>query len=434
MKIIKTTDADFDVEFRRVLKRGGALEEEIWRTVEAIVRDVEKRGDEALFHYTEVFDGQKLTRDTVEVSPEEIKRLISTIPAEDMEMMKLAASRIERFHREQLVGDWTMEEEGIKVGQRIVPLEKVGIYCPGGRAAYPSTVLMTAIPAAVAGVKEIIMVSPMRAGEINPLVVAAAHLSGVHRVFKVGGAQAIAALAYGTTSIPAVDKIVGPGNAYVACAKQCVFGQVAIDMIAGPSEVLIVSDGTVDSSYVACDMLAQLEHDEKAAAVLITPDEDFACTVVEELEKRVRGMERKSICLKALESYGLCIVTRDTSEAIDLANLFAPEHLELMTADPESLLPRVKHAGAVFLGAYTPETLGDYLAGPNHVLPTGGTARFSSALGVYDFIKRISVLSFSQEGVEKLGPAAQRFAVKEGLTAHAKAVEIRLKKEGKEKS
>jgi histidinol dehydrogenase len=342
-------------------------------------------------------------------------------------MLKLAAARIERFHRHQIQNDWMDDsEEGIRLGQRLLPLERIGIYVPGGLAAYPSTVLMAAIPARIAGVEEILVVSPLRSGEVHPLVAAAAQISGVTRIFKIGGAQAIAALAYGTESVPRVDKIVGPGNAYVAAAKKQVFGQVDIDMIAGPSEIVVIADGTTPPAFVAADLLAQAEHDEMASAILLTPHTSFARTVAEEVLRQMESLKRRDIAGRSWERFGAVIVTEDLDEAVALANRFAPEHLELAVADPQGLLPAIRHAGAVFLGAYTPETLGDYLAGPNHILPTSGTARFSSALGIYDFTKRISVLSFSSSAFRSYAPHARRFADLEGLEGHGKAIRVRM--------
>lgn len=311
------------------------------------------------------------------------------------------------------------------MGQRILPLNSVGIYAPGGKASYPSTILMAAVPARIAGVKEIILVSPAQNGKLNPLVVAAAEVSGVNRIFKIGGAQAIAALAYGTKTIPRVDKIVGPGNAYVAAAKKLVFGQVGIDMIAGPSEVLIIADNTANASYAAADMLAQIEHDEMAAAVLLTPSEHLAKAVQRELFEQMKTSSRKDIIEKSIKKHSAVIITRSVAESMDIANDFAPEHLELMVKNPRKILNDVRNAGSVFLGSFTPEALGDYLAGTNHILPTGGTARFSSPLGVYDFYKRMSVLCFSRDAFQKLSEPTARFARMEGLDAHARSVLIR---------
>ena len=318
------------------------------------------------------------------------------------------------------------DEEGVELGQLLLPLAKVGIYAPGGLASYPSTVLMTAIPARLAGVEEIILATPSRDGKVQPLIAAAAELGGVTRIFKIGGAQAIAALAFGTASIPRVDKIVGPGNVYVAAAKKMVFGRVAIDMIAGPSEVLIIADGTGEAAFAAADLLAQAEHDEMASALLLTPDAEFAEAVAAEVDRQLENLSRKSIASRSLAEFGAAVVTRDLDEAVDLANRFAPEHLELMVRNPHELLKGIRNAGAVFLGMDTPEALGDYLAGPNHVLPTGGTARFASPLGVYDFIKRTSVLAFSRKALERYGKQAARFAGLEGLEGHGKSISRRL--------
>ena len=427
MRIIETADADFEKTFQGIMRRGGATDESLLRTVAGIVRDVETRGDEALFGYTKKFDGYDLTPQTVALTQDEMESAVARVGEEDFRMLKLAAGRIEAFHRHQIQGSWMDEtEDGVTLGQRVVPLRRVGLYVPGGLAAYPSTVLMAAIPARIAGVEEIIIVSPLRGGGVHPLVAAAASISGVSRIFKIGGAQAIAALAYGTASIPMVDKIVGPGNAYVAAAKKLVYGKVAIDMIAGPSEILIVADGKTPASFIAADLLAQAEHDEMASAVLLTPNAAFAREVTDEVMRQVETLKRKAIALRALERYGVAIVTKNMDEALSLANRFAPEHLELATENPERLLPAVRHAGAVFLGSHTPETLGDYLAGPNHILPTAGTARFSSALGVYDFVKRISVLSFSASAFRKYGPPAARFADLEGLEGHGNAIRVRM--------
>ena len=427
MKMIRTSDSGFEGLFHGIMNRGGASDEVLWQSVGRIVADVAARGDEALFEYTRTFDGYDLTAQTVAVTETEMADAVSRVDERDLRMIRLAAERIERFHRHQIQEDWMDESEGgVRLGQRLVPLERIGIYVPGGLAAYPSTVLMAAIPARIAGVEEIVIVSPLRDGTVHPLVAAAAHFSGVSRVFKIGGAQAIAALAYGTASIPRVDKIVGPGNAYVAAAKKLVYGQVAIDMIAGPSEILVIADGKTPASFIAADLLAQAEHDEMASAVLLTPDEAYARAVSTEVSRQVETLKRKAIAVRSLDRYGMAIVTKDMNEAVTLANRFAPEHLELAVSDPDELLPLIRHAGAIFMGSYTPETLGDYLAGPNHILPTSGTARFSSALGVYDFVKRISVLSFSAVSFRQYGPDAARFADLEGLEGHGNAIRVRL--------
>jgi len=426
LRFIKTTDENFEASFRGLLERGEVFSPEVWRLVEEIVGAVASRGDEALFHYTRRFDGVEMTPGAVRCTDDEIEEAAAEVPEGDRSLLERAARRIEAFHRRQVPGGW-MEDEGggTILGQITVPLGRVGVYTPGGLAAYPSTVLMAAIPARVAGVGEVILCSPLREGRLNPLVAAAARIAGVDGIYKVGGAQAVAAMAFGTESVPRVDKIVGPGNAYVAAAKKAVFGHAAIDMVAGPSEVLVIGDGTVPPVFAAADLLAQAEHDERASAVLLTPDESYGRAVMGEVERLLGVMARREIAHRSLASYGAVIVTRDLKEAVELANRFAPEHLELQTAAPEALLPAVRNAGAVFLGPYTPETLGDYLAGPNHILPTSGTARFFSALGVYDFVKRISVLSFSEASFERHGPDAERFAVLEGLEGHAAAVRVR---------
>jgi histidinol dehydrogenase len=388
---------------------------------------VEKRGDRALFGYTKRFDGLALTAKTVEVSPLEIREALCSVTKKERAVLTLAAKRIDRYHKRQRLASWSYREEGVELGQKIVPLSRVGVYAPGGLAPYPSTVLMAAIPARIAGVREIIMTSPVGRGGLNPIIVAAAQIAGVDRIFKVGGAQAVAAMAYGTESVPAVDKIVGPGNAWVATAKKLVFGRTGIDMIAGPSEILIIADRTADPAVAAADLLSQAEHDEMASSVLLTPDEDLAKRVSAEIKAQLKLLSRESIAVKAIRDYGLVVVTQDLAEAVEVANRFAPEHLELLVKDPKKLLTGIRNAGAVFLGHYTPEALGDYLAGPNHILPTGGTARFTSPLGVYDFVKRISVLSFDGKALAKYGKPAAEFAAMEGLDAHGKSILARLR-------
>ena len=428
MKIIKADAAEFGEFFRNLRQRGSAFSPELLKVVVDIVQDVAIRGDAALFEYTAKFDHYELNADTVEVTAAEKKSALAQVREDDRAVIKLAASRIEKYHKNQVVKSWSVnDEEGMELGQRILPLQRVGIYAPGGKAFYPSTLLMAAIPARIAGVEEIIVVSPAKDGILNPLIAAAADVAGVHRIFKVGGAQAIAALAYGTKTIPRVDKIVGPGNAYVAAAKKLVFGQVDIDMIAGPSEVVVIADKTAKAAYAAADMLAQAEHDEMAAAVLFTPDEKLAQGVSQEIDQQLKSSSRTKIIEKSLSKYGAIIITANIDEAVELANIFAPEHLELMVADPVAVLAKVRNAGSVFLGSFTPEALGDYLAGTNHILPTEGTARFSSPLGVYDFVKRMSVLSFSQKALGALGEATAHFAQMEGLDAHANSVLVRLK-------
>jgi histidinol dehydrogenase len=428
MRIIKADAVEFENFFRELRGRGGAFTPELLATVGNIVRDVAVRGDAALFDYTAKFDKYELTAATVEVSDEERRAAGAQVGKEDLAVITLAAERIEKYHKNQIAKSWFLDdEEGVTVGQRILPLQRAGIYAPGGKAAYPSTLLMAAIPAHIAGVEEIILVTPAKDGRLNPLIAAAAEIGKVNRIFKVGGAQAVAALAYGTKTIPRVDKIVGPGNAYVAAAKKLVFGQVAIDMIAGPSEVVVIADKSAPASFAAADLLAQLEHDEMAAAVLFTPDENLAYEVSREVEMQMKTLSRTAIMEKSKARYGAIIITKDIDQAVELSNIFAPEHLELMVEDPAGVLEKVRNAGSVFLGSFTPEALGDYMAGTNHILPTEGTARFSSPLGVYDFVKRMSVLRFSQEALGRLGGKTAHFARMEGLDAHANSVDVRIK-------
>lgn len=427
MKIVRTSDKGFDQEFKRIVNRGKSFDPAFEKKVAAILQAVEKRGDRALFAFTKRFDGVALTAKTVEVSPAEIREALKKTGKKELAVLKLAAKRIESYHRRQSVASWSYREEGAELGQKIVPLTRVGIYAPGGLAAYPSTVLMAAIPARIAGVDEIVMTTPVGRGGLNPIIVAAAQIAGVDRIFKVGGAQAVAAMAYGTESIPAVDKIVGPGNAWVATAKKLVFGRTGIDMIAGPSEILIIADGSADPAVAAADLLSQAEHDELASSVLLTPDEGLAKRVPGEVKAQLKQLSRESIAVKAIRDYGLIVVTSDLAEAADVANRFAPEHLELLVKNPKALLASIRNAGAVFLGHCTPEALGDYLAGPNHILPTGGTARFSSPLGVYDFVKRMSVLNFDGKALAKYGKPAAEFAAMEGLDAHGKSILVRLR-------
>jgi histidinol dehydrogenase len=427
MKIVKTSDKGFEKEFKRIVSRGKSFDPRFEKKVSAILQDVENRGDRALFEYTKRFDGVALTAQTVEVSPLEIREALCSVTKQEMAVLTLAAKRIERYHKRQRLETWSYREEGVELGQKIVPLARVGIYAPGGLAAYPSTVLMAAIPARIAGVREIVMTSPVGRGGLNPIIVAAAQIAGVDRIFKVGGAQAVAAMAYGTQSVPAVDKIVGPGNAWGATAKKLVFGCTGIDMIAGPSEILVIADGAADPVVAAADLLSQAEHDELASSILLTPDEDLAKRVSAEVKAQLKKLSRESIAVKAIRDYGLVVVVQDMAEAVEVANRFAPEHLELLVKDPKKLLAGIRNAGAVFLGHCTPEALGDYLAGPNHILPTGGTARFSSPLGVYDFVKRISVLNFDGKALAKYGKPAAEFAAMEGLDAHGKSILARLR-------
>jgi len=428
MKVIKSSVSGFEKFFKELRKRGGSYSPQLLSSVAAIVNDVATAGDRALFKYTAKFDGYRLNAATAEVTSVEKKKVLTQVKPGDLRVIKLAARRIEKYHRHQVAhGFMVKNESGVELGQRILPFRRVGIYAPGGNASYPSTILMAAIPARIAGVDEIILVSPAKEGLLNPLVAAAAEIGGIKRIFKIGGAQAIAALAYGTKTIPQVDKIVGPGNAYVAAAKKLVFGQVDIDMIAGPSEVVVIADSTAKAPFAAADMLAQIEHDEMAAAVLLTPSEILAGEVSKEINLQIRTSLRKSIIEKSLNKYCAIIITKSIDEAVDIANIFAPEHLELMVKNPNKILDKIRNAGSVFLGSFTPEALGDYLAGTNHILPTGGTARFSSPLGVYDFYKRMSVLSFSRQAFDKLSAQTAHFAIMEGLDAHANSVLVRGK-------
>jgi histidinol dehydrogenase len=429
MRRLDTASADFDSSLASLTVREEDTESVVSRTVAAIIADVGTRGDEALLEYTARFD--RLSADTVaqlEVSRQrQVAALNRTDPVQ-REALEYAAQRVRSFHQHQLQQSWQYyDDSGNLLGQRITPLERVGVYVPGGKASYPSSVLMNALPAKVAGVDEIIMVVPAPGGEINDLVLAAAYMSGVDRIFTIGGAQAIAALACGTATVPAVDKIVGPGNIYVATAKRQVFGRVGIDMVAGPSEILIICDGGTDPDWVAMDMFSQAEHDENAQSILLCPDGRYLDAVQASIDRLLPTMERADIIRVSLATRGAMIVTRDLAEAVSVSNRLAPEHLELSVADPAALLPLVRHAGAIFMGPFTSEAVGDYCAGPNHVLPTSRSARFSSPLGVYDFQKRSSVIMCSELGVEELGAVASVLARSESLTAHARSVEVRLK-------
>ncbi len=401
--------------------------------VDAIVRDiidnVIKNGDSALFEYGEKFDGAKL--DMLEVTNEEIDAACAAVDSDFMVTLEMAAANISDFHKRQLREGFKNDcGDGRILGQRVLPLEKVGIYVPGGTASYPSTVLMNAIPARIAGVKEIVMVTPpLKDGTIKAEILAAARLAGVSRIFKIGGAGAVAALAYGTQSVPAVDKIVGPGNVFVATAKRMVFGKVAIDMVAGPSEILVVADGKCNPAFVAADLLSQAEHDRLASSVLVTDDKVLADAVSAELERQIPLLERAEIARESIDNNGKIIIVESIDEAVEIANEYAPEHLELCVDEPMELLPKVKNAGSVFLGRYCPEALGDYFAGPNHTLPTSGTARFASPLGVDDFVKRTSFIYYTEEALSKVADRIVDFAGREGLTAHGKSVSIRFEKE-----
>ena len=429
MRILKTNGKTFLRAFKKILARGSAAVEEVEARVRSILREVQTGGDEALIRLSEKYDNNRITARTLRISVRDIKKNAHTIPVAERAALTRACARIEAFHRRQLQQSWiSANTPGEILGQLVRPLERVGIYVPGGKAVYPSSVLMNAIPARVAGVDEIIMVTPGSKKGINPVLLAAADLCGIRSVFQIGGAQAIAALAYGTALVPKVDKIVGPGNIYVATAKKLVYGDVDIDMIAGPSEILIISDGSGSPAHAAVDMLSQAEHDELACSILVTPNEGFARRVAGELAVQLKKLKRKTIAARALENHGAIIITRTLAEAVQLANDVAPEHLELAVEHPWELVPQVKNAGAVFLGHYSPEALGDYMAGPNHVLPTGGTARFFSPLSVDDFLKKTSIISFTQDALRTVAPDIIRLARAESLDAHARSVEQRLKK------
>ncbi len=397
-------------------------------TVQGILEDVRRRGDQALIEYTHRFDRRAIkVASEFELPRERLNKARAELDPDLHEALRHAAERIQSYHERQKQASWTyVEEDGTVLGQQITPLGRIGVYVPGGKAAYPSTVLMNVIPAKVAGVEEILMVAPAPQGELAPVVLAAAAIAGVDRVFTIGGAQAIAALAYGTETIPAVDKIVGPGNSYVATAKAMVFGRVGIDMIAGPSEIVIVCDGQTDPDWIAMDLFAQAEHDEQARAIVLSPEAAFLDAVQTSIAHQLPQMERAPIIRTSLSSQGALITVRDLDEAAEIVNRIAPEHLELAVADPQALAAKIRHAGAIFMGPYTAEVLGDYCAGPNHVLPTGRTARFSSPLGVYDFQKRSSLIQCSERAAQRLGQTASVLARAEGLTAHARSAEYRL--------
>ena len=426
---LDASSANFDQQLHNLLAWDEADDLDIQQRVLAIIADVRKRGDKAVIDYTNRFDRRNISNASeLELSKETLNSAWEALPFDQAQALQIAADRIRAYAEHQKMQSWQYTEaDGTVLGQKITPLDRVGLYVPGGKAAYPSSVLMNAIPAKVAGVGELIMVVPAPQGETNELVLAAAFLAGVDRVFSIGGAQAIAALAYGTETIPAVAKIVGPGNIYVATAKKLVFGKVGIDMIAGPSEILIICDGKTHPDWIAMDLFSQAEHDENAQAILISDNGDFLDAVEQSINKLLLEMERAEIIRASLSKRGALIKVDSLKQAADVANLIAPEHLELSVEDPEALSKHIRHAGAIFMGRYTAEALGDYCAGPNHVLPTSGTARFSSPLGVYDFQKRSSLINCSQLGADTLGKTASLLARGESLTAHARSAEYRIK-------
>jgi histidinol dehydrogenase len=424
---LSSRSAGFDAELIKLLAFEETADEELEATVASILADVRKRGDAAVLEYTRKFDRLPLANAAaMELSRDELRVAFEGLPADQRSPLEQAAQRITDYHKKQVQTSWSYTDAGgTLLGQQVTPLDRVGLYVPGGKAAYPSSVLMNALPAKVAGVAELIMVVPTPDGVKNQLVLAAAYLAGVDRVFTIGGAQAVAALAYGTATIPKVDKIVGPGNAYVAAAKRRVFGVCGIDMIAGPSEILVICDGHTDPDWIAMDMFSQAEHDELAQAILLSPDQKFIAAVAQSADRLLGQMPRRDIIKTALENRGALIHVADLDEACAISNRIAPEHLELSVSDPQAWLPKLKHAGAIFMGRYTSEALGDYCAGPNHVLPTSGTARFSSPLGVYDFQKRSSLIQVSAQGAQKLGEIASTLAFGEGLQAHAQSALFR---------
>ncbi len=429
---LSTASASFEADFAARLHWSAEQDAAIEERVAAILADVQARGDAAVLDCTQRFDGlQATSMAALELSAEELKAAYDGLPDEQRHALTAAAARVRSYHEAQKKAcgeSWSYrDEDGTLLGQKVTPLDRVGIYVPGGKAAYPSSVLMNAIPAHVAGVPEIIMVVPTPRGEKNPLVLAAAHVAGVTRAFTIGGAQAVAALAYGTATVPRVDKITGPGNAYVASAKKRVFGQVGIDMIAGPSEILVLADGSTPADWVAMDLFSQAEHDELAQSILLCPDAAYIDAVQAAIDRLLPQMPRAEIIARSLTGRGALIHTRSMEEACEISNRIAPEHLEISSTDPHRWEPLLRHAGAIFLGAYTSESLGDYCAGPNHVLPTSGTARFSSPLGVYDFQKRSSLIEVSEQGAQVLGRIASVLAHGEGLQGHARAAEMRLK-------
>lgn len=431
MRIIELTEESKKNILENLLKRSPNQYGEYQEKVDKILQDVRERGDQAVFEYTKKFDGAELTADTLYVTEEEIEEAYKKVDPELIEVMKKSIANIQDFHEKQVRNSWfTTREDGVILGQRVTALDSVGVYVPGGKAAYPSSVLMNIVPARVAGVRRIVMMTPPDAdGKVTPVTLVAAHLAGVTEVCKVGGAQAIAALAFGTESIPKVDKITGPGNIFVALAKKTVYGYVNIDSIAGPSEIMVLADETANPRYVAADLLSQAEHDELASAILVTTSKELAQNVSEQVEEFAARLSRRDIIQSSLKNYGYILLAQNSEEAIEVVNEIASEHLEIITKNPFDTMTRVKNAGAIFLGEYSSEPLGDYFAGPNHVLPTNGTAKFFSPLSVDDFVKKSSVISYSREALEKEHEDIIRFAKSEHLTAHANSIAVRFGKE-----
>lgn len=425
---LNAQDTDFASQLDQLLSWESVSDDEVNQRVLDIIDQVRQRGDAALVDYTRQFDALEVQDFSELILPRErLELALTQIQPEQRHALEIAAERVRSYHEHQRQESWRYTEaDGTVLGQQVTPLDRAGLYVPGGKATYPSSVLMNAIPAKVAGVREVVMVVPTPRGEINEMVLAAAAIAGVDRVFTIGGAQAVAALAYGTESVPAVDKVVGPGNIYVATAKRHVFGKVGIDMIAGPSEILVICDGQTDPDWIAMDLLSQAEHDEDAQSILLSPDAEFLDKVAASLERLLPSLEREDIARVSMAERGALILVRDLDQAVEVANRIAPEHLELSVADPDAMLPKIRHAGAIFMGRYTAEALGDYCAGPNHVLPTSGTARFSSPLGVYDFQKRSSIIYCTPQGASELGRVASVLARGESLTAHARSAELRI--------
>jgi histidinol dehydrogenase len=429
MKIFNASEKDIATELKRIVNRGETATEEVSVAVKEVVERVRKEGDPAVLVFTEKFDKVKLTLKDIRISPDEIKAAYAHVDTKKVEALKLAAQNIRTFHEKQKMSSWVSQEaDGVILGQLARPIRSVGVYVPGGKACYPSTVLMNVIPAKVAGVEQLIMCSPAPGGDLNPYILVAADIAGMTEIYRIGGAQAIAAMAYGTASVPKVDKIVGPGNIYVATAKRYVFGQVDIDMIAGPSEILVIADQSANPRFVAADLLSQAEHDELASSILITTSKEIAEKVAAEVERQMANLTRKEIARKAIDRFGAIVITGSLQEAADVSNSIAPEHLELAVDKPFELLALIKNAGAIFLGHYTPESVGDYIAGPNHVLPTGGTARFFSPLSTDSFMKKSSLLFYTKEGLERVGEAVMQIADVEGLEAHGNTIRVRMEK------
>jgi histidinol dehydrogenase len=429
MKILDSKQKDIVAELKRLIDRGETATEEVAATVKEVVERVRKEGDPAVLAYTEKFDRVKLTLKDIRVTPDEVKDAYSRVDPKKVDALKLAARNIRSFHEKQKISSWVSQEaDGVILGQLARPIRSAGVYVPGGKACYPSSVLMNVIPAKVAGVEQLVMCSPMPGGVLNPYILVAADIADVSEIYKIGGAQAVAAMAYGTATVPKVDKIVGPGNIYVATAKRYVFGQVDIDMIAGPSEVLVIADDSADPSFVAADLLSQAEHDELASAILVTTSRNMAEKADAEVERQMAALIRRDIARKAIDRFGAIVIVETLQEAAEVSNAIAPEHLELSVEKPFELLALIRNAGAIFLGHFTPESVGDYVAGPNHVLPTGGTARFFSPLSTDSFMKKSSLIFYTKEGLEKVGEAVMQIADVEGLEAHGNTIRVRMAK------